>query len=213
MKTITKEIYEEIQKDLPKIEAQLESRNGSQALWQKLRTKYSILIKGIMVHVKETGKMTASGTEFDYRPELTQLKEALLTYLILSPVEEQSNETVNNDANELMNIRNEIKEDTKINELIEESKLYMRSNESSKKQIALEKIWDAFERLKTIYGPQDNKKQSVQNLIDNISHDSDSNKIMFDSEFKELTSIGNNYQIRHFEKSKESIPSDEFREY
>jgi len=36
---------------------------------------------------------------------------------------------------------------------------------------------------------------------------------MLNDEFLELTRIGNNYEIRHFEKGKEEIPSDEFREY
>lgn len=213
MKIITKEVYEEIQKDLPKIEEQLNTRNGSQKLWNKLKPKYSILLPGIMAHISKSSKMGSVGVEFDYRPELIQLKESILSYLIINPVEKQSDEMINNDAEELLTRSNKAQEDTRINELIEESKLYMRSDDSNKKQIALEKIWDAFERLKTIYGENDNKKESVQKLIDNISHGTDSNKKMFNTEFNELTRIGNEYQIRHFEKVKQPIPSDDFREY
>lgn len=43
MVKITKEVYEQIKIDLPKIEESLSSRNGSEKLWRNLRSKYSIL--------------------------------------------------------------------------------------------------------------------------------------------------------------------------
>lgn len=214
MRVVSRKVYEQIQKDIPEIEKQIiSSKIGSGALWNKLKPRYSIMLPGLMAHIKERGKMTASGTEFDYRPELVQLKEAILAYLLVNEVEEQSNESVKNDSNDLMNKQDEVQEDTKINEIIEESKLYMRSDDSSKKQIALEKIWDVFERLKTVYEEEGSKKNKIENLIDKISYGSESNKTMLNNEFLELTRIGNDYQIRHFEKEKHEIPSNEFREY
>ena len=68
MVAITKEIYEEIKKDIPKIETALSSRNGSKALWRQLRSKYSILLPGITAHVRESGKIGTVGVEFEYRP-------------------------------------------------------------------------------------------------------------------------------------------------
>ncbi|HBV22248.1 MAG TPA: hypothetical protein DEB42_00455 [Jeotgalicoccus sp.] len=214
MRTVSRKVYEQIQKDIPEIEEQIvSSKIGSGALWNKLKPRYSIMLPGLMSHIRERGKITSVGDEADYRPELTQLKEAIIAYLLVNEVEEQSNEFVKNDASDLMNKQDEVQEDTKINEIIEESKLYMRSDDSSKKQIALEKIWDAFERLKTVYEEKGSKRSKIENLIEKISYGSESNKIMLNDEFLELTRIGNEYQIRHFEKEKYELTSDEFREY
>lgn len=214
MAIITEKVYEQIQKDIPLIDEQItSSKIGSQALWNKLKPRYSIILDGIMEHITERGKITAGGSEFDFRPELTQLKEAILAYLLINEVEEKSNESVKNDSRELLNQHVESQHDTKINEIITESKLYIRSDKFGEKQIALEKIWDAFERFKTVYEEDGKKKKGSETIINKISHDSEPIKTMLNIEFRELTDIGNAYQIRHFEKGKVEIPSDEFREY
>jgi len=84
---ITREVYEQFKIDIPKIDEQLSSRNSSQKLWNKLRSKYSVLLPGINYHVKESGKIAAEGKEFDYRSELEQLKEVILAYMVLKPTE------------------------------------------------------------------------------------------------------------------------------
>lgn len=57
MVIITKEVYGEIKIDIPKIEIVLSSRNGSEVLWSQLRSKFSILLPDIMVHVRESGEL------------------------------------------------------------------------------------------------------------------------------------------------------------
>lgn len=86
--------------------------------------------------------------------------------------------------------------DDKINELIIKSRnLYLTKDLDG----ALEKIWDAFERLKTIFSEVD-KKSSVKKLCDICSKSLDIDSI--NNEFMALTDIGNNYEIRHFETNK-----------
>lgn len=131
--------------------------------------------------------------------------------MIVNPVEKQSNDEIGNDGSELLNQNTPKLIDEIINEKIEESKIYIRSKESNQKQIALEKIWDTFERLKTIYG--EDKKKSINRLIDIVSKKSAVTKELISKEFQELTQIGNTYHIRHFENGKEPIYSDDFREY
>lgn len=213
MRKISRKVYEQIQEDVPLIDEQLNKRYGSQAMWNKLKPKYSILLPGIMAHIRQSAKISVLNQEPDYRPQLIQLKEAILSYLIMYGTEELTEESLNNKSSEILSNTVSKNSDHKINELIEESKLYIRSSESSKKQIALERIWDAFERLKTINSTNSNKKESAKDLIKNISHNSDSIQDLFDKEFRELTRIGNHYQIRHYETNKHSIPSNEFREY
>lgn len=207
---ITQKIYEEIKNDIPKIEEAMKTKIGSQSLWKRFRSKYSVLIPGIENNVQVSGKMSF-GDEFDYRSELEQLKEAILAHLIVNPIEEQSNEEVESEARHLLNVEIPSTIDNIIHKKIEESKIYIRSTSSNKKQIALEKIWDSFERLKTIYG--EDKKASLKKLIDNISYDSEKIKERLNYEFYELTKIENSFQIRHFETGTEPNPSDSFREY
>lgn len=78
---------------------------------------------------------------------------------------------------------------------------------------AVEKIWDAFERIKTYYYPTLNKKKSAEKIIKDISFGNENIKMMFDVEFKTLTDIGNNYRIRHHEKNKTDISNDLHYEY
>jgi len=89
--------------------------------------------------------------------------------------------------------------DQELNKLINESK--QRFLNPNDKHIALEKIWDAFERIKTYYDTD--KKQSLSILLDNISTDIE--KAEFENEFKTLTIIGNTYRIRHHEQGKKII--------
>lgn len=210
MGNITRKIYEEIKRDLSKIENGLETKKGSHKLWRQLRSKYSVLIPEIVEKVKESGKVSIRGSEFDYRPELEQLKEVILAYLIINPIDEQSDEDVVNEAKDLLHHNFPESIDDIILEKIEESKIYIRSNGTDKKQIALEKLWDCFERLKTIYGK---KKSSVNKLINIVSHDSEEMRDRLEHEFLELTKIGNRFQIRHFETNKEALSTDSFREY
>lgn len=94
-----------------------------------------------------------------------------------------------------------------ISELIEKANKYL----SSDVQTALEKIWDAFERIKTVLNGD--KKASVNHLIDKMSNNNPKHKELIEDEFRYLTSIGNNFRIRHHEMNKIDIVSDDFRIY
>lgn len=72
---------------------------------------------------------------------------------------------------------------------------------------AVEKIWDAFERIKTYY-PTLNKKKSAEKIINDISYGNEHIKKMFDNEFKVLTDTGNSYRIRHHEINKIDISKE-----
>ena len=76
-------IYQEILSDLETIDDQLKSKNGSQRLWQQMSVKYKLILPDIISVIKVGGKMSV-GDEFDYRPELRQLKEAFLTWIFMN---------------------------------------------------------------------------------------------------------------------------------
>ncbi|MFG2004807.1 hypothetical protein ACGFNU_37230 [Spirillospora sp. NPDC048911] len=78
------------------------------------------------------------------------------------------------------------------------------------RQDALEKLWDAFERLKTLeLGGQ--KKDSAAKLLDATAPEPFRTEL--DAEFKTLTGIGNNFTIRHHEHDKHDLPSDAAFDY
>jgi hypothetical protein len=71
---------------------------------------------------------------------------------------------------------------------------------------SLEKIWDAFERIKTYY--EEDKKKSANKLIAEISDGNDLFQKNIKAEFTSLTNIGNEFQIRHFERNKVQLKSN-----
>lgn len=69
---------------------------------------------------------------------------------------------------------------------------------------AVEKIWDALERLKTYYTGMD-KKSSATKIVSDMADGQADYIELFNTEFKALTDIGNNFRIRHHETSKIDI--------
>ena len=80
-------------------------------------------------------------------------------------------------------------------------------------KIAVEKIWDAFERLKTYYSPTLDKKKSLEKIINDMSENKEPYKNLFEKEFSELTVIGNSFRIRHHETTKADIEDNRHFEY
>lgn len=102
-------------------------------------------------------------------------------------------------------------EDDRLNELFEQaySKFVLPRKENRIE--ALEKIWDAFERLKTYF--ENNKKQSATTLISLVSKNNFLFQEIIENEFKSLTDMGNRFQIRHYEKDKIEIINELHIEY
>lgn len=76
---------------------------------------------------------------------------------------------------------------------------------------SLEKIWDAFERVKTHYS--ENKKVSAAQLVKLVSNDDTDIEDLIDAEAQALTRIGNDFQIRHFETDKIEIKDNTHIDY
>lgn len=68
---------------------------------------------------------------------------------------------------------------------------------------ALEPLWDAFERVKTVIDPTD-KKRSTNELIDLMASNGASRRVIAE-EFSALTRLGNDFQIRHHEVVKHTV--------
>lgn len=208
---ITKSLYEIMQQDIELISSQLHSKNGSHSLWDELRVKYEIIFPDLKAILNQRDGKISAGGEFDYRPELKRVKSALLTKLLVSELDTEVNESISNDAKIVLENNFDVTLDATLNELIEESMIYIRRPDDKEKQLGLEKIWDAFERFKTHYS--EDKKQSIDKILEGVSLGSNKIYDLLNEESNKLTKIGNEYQIRHFERGKEPINSIEIKEY
>lgn len=97
-----------------------------------------------------------------------------------------------------------------LKELLNDADKYYRLGN---KQIAVEKLWDAFERLKTYYSPTLDKAKSADKIIDDMSDSEQHFQSMYKTEFKALTDIGNLFRIRHHETTKIDVTDNRQYEY
>lgn len=87
--------------------------------------------------------------------------------------------------------------DEELDRLLETARTKFNSPNPSVRREGLEKLWDAFERLKSIEDPR-NKRRSTELLIQRATSDPAFAKLIND-EAQELTSVGNGFGIRHAE--------------
>ncbi|MGZ8190053.1 MAG: AbiJ-NTD4 domain-containing protein [Methylococcaceae bacterium] len=102
---------------------------------------------------------------------------------------------------------------TELNELLEQAKEKYLSPDpnTTLRREALEKLWDAWERLKTMENPSD-KATSIRLLLDKASVEPKF-KERLDKEGRELTEIGNKFYIRHTELIQTPINSSDHFDY
>ncbi|MDS0527067.1 hypothetical protein NNC19_15340 [Clostridium sp. SHJSY1] len=102
--------------------------------------------------------------------------------------------------------------DKELNKLIDEAIKYIIKPKFEDRQIAIEKLWDAYERIKTYYG--NNKRESSKNLVKIASEGSEEFESLINEEMvNSLTKIGNDFRIRHHEKNKIKINSVKHIDY
>ena len=100
--------------------------------------------------------------------------------------------------------------DNELNELLESARKKFLDKEPQIRKESLEKLWDAWERLKTL--EPGNKKNSTKLLLDKAASEPHL-RGRIEIEATELTAIGNDFRIRHSETDKISIDRDEDVEY
>ncbi len=90
--------------------------------------------------------------------------------------------------------------DAELDLMLEAARTKFLDPDLSVRKEALEKLWDAWERLKTIELPTD-KKQSVAMLLAKVPGEP-AFRDLIDKEAAKLTEVGNTFQIRHSEIGK-----------
>ncbi len=87
---------------------------------------------------------------------------------------------------------------------------FLRPDPAERRE-ALEKLWDAWERLKTIE-PGKDKKASATALLDKAAPEA-AFRVHLEQEAHELTLIGNKFQIRHTETTQTPLSQDRDVDY
>lgn len=101
--------------------------------------------------------------------------------------------------------------DAMLDELLRDACLKFKDPAPKTRAEATEKLWDAWERLKSLE-VQGNKRLSVARLLDQCSPEPEFQTLL-KVEAQELTEIGNTFHIRHFETDKVALQHAEQNDY
>jgi hypothetical protein len=88
--------------------------------------------------------------------------------------------------------------DEALDGMLEDSRAKFLNTDPAIRRESLERLWDCWERLKSLENPT-NKKLSVESLLSKAAPDS-AFRTVLDDEAKALTVIGNSFHIRHSEE-------------
>jgi len=100
--------------------------------------------------------------------------------------------------------------DSTLDELLETARHKFLHRDLDVRRESLEKLWDAWERLKTLE-PGD-KKASIKTLLDRVTAEP-TLRGKLDQEARDLTEIGNTFMIRHTETTKIPVTESEQIDY
>jgi hypothetical protein len=99
--------------------------------------------------------------------------------------------------------------DPELDQMLQEACTLFASPVPAERERALERLWDAWERAKTLHG---DKKQSVKKLLDEATSDPSFRQLIED-DAKALTDAGNVFYIRHKETSQTKLLRPEETDY
>ena len=99
----------------------------------------------------------------------------------------------------------------RLDELLEAARNKYLDPNPTIRQESLKKLWDAWERLKTVEQPG-NKKVSARALLDRAA-DEPRFRDVVEQDARALTDIGNHFTIRHSETDKAQLQRNEHVDY
>jgi hypothetical protein len=103
------------------------------------------------------------------------------------------------------------KGDGPLDEMLEDARGKFLNRDIEVRRESLERLWDAWERLKTLEQGKD-KKAKVKSLLDRVSIEPTLRHVVED-EANALTGIGNNFMIRHTEVGKVAVATSRDVDY
>ncbi len=104
-------------------------------------------------------------------------------------------------------------EDNELNRLLESARRKFSSPDFHTRYDALKDLWDAFERLKTLEAPRDDKRQSSSALIARVSPEPRIQQMLGTEMRVELDDFGNGFFIRHANAGQVRLQTSEEIDY
>jgi len=101
--------------------------------------------------------------------------------------------------------------DGKLDELLESARTKFLDPDSAVRREALEKLWDSWERVKTLEAGT-SKKASTKTLLDKAAAEPEFRNLI-ENEARSLTDVGNKFHIRHSERGQIEIQSEDQVDY
>lgn len=147
-----------------------------------------------------------------YQDEINSIfKKTGLLYIL---TDEQTIERVVEDTPLTLEVEQQITQDKEkgTRDLLTEAIALFRQPYPESARDAVEKTWDALERLKSYYTTMD-KKASASKIVNDIADGNPDYIQLFDTEFGALSRIGNNFRIRHHETNKIEITDRRYYDY
>ena len=100
--------------------------------------------------------------------------------------------------------------DYELDRLLESARKKFLNPDPSVRRDSLKELWDAWERIKTI--KCSNKKRGIEKLL-LLASEEPNLRCALDREATELTSVGNNFEIRHTETYQTPLEKQEHIDY
>lgn len=101
--------------------------------------------------------------------------------------------------------------DPQLDQMLEDARTKFLNTEAGVRREGLERLWDCWERIKSLESPQ-NKKESVAELLNKASAETTFRETL-NEEARSLTEIGNNFHIRHSEVTQSAVTDPEHVDY
>jgi len=101
--------------------------------------------------------------------------------------------------------------DSVLDNMIDDAQKKFLNPDTKIRKEAIERLWDCWERIKTLEDPT-NKKKSTSLLLDKASTDPDTRSLL-EEEARKLTEIGNTFHIRHSEMTQIVISNNSIMDY
>lgn len=101
--------------------------------------------------------------------------------------------------------------DATLDGMLEGSRTKFLNPATSIRREAIERLWDCWERLKSLDTPG-NKKQSMESLLAKAAPDAAFRSVL-DAEARTLTDIGNSFHIRHSEVTQSAVTDSAHVDY
>jgi len=161
---------------------------------------------GLLDFIEFMGSMLQKHTNsfYDFKSEINDaFMDASLVFKLTDGSEIVKKSEITTEIDDTVEKLDSLK-DEELHDLLNSAINLYYDPRSTSRQTSMEKLWGAFERIKTEITGLD-KKESVETLVKKMACNNSDMETEYNKEFTYLTNIGNKYSIRHHETNQLSF--------